>query len=346
MKDKLNILVLAGGLSNEREVSLASGRAIVGALKRLGHNINIIDTASGKSLLDSKGEYILEKDDKSLSKIALKQSESLVLSEAIRTEPYNNSDLVFIALHGGAGEDGTIQALLDLVNMKYTGSNMMSSAMAMNKSIAKKLVENEKIPTPKYLLLSGEKKSIDEQIEEIGNAFSLPLIVKPNNSGSTVGLTKVDDSNSLCDALQIAYDISSEVLVEEYIDGREITSAILDDEIFPLVEIIPSNELYDYQCKYTRGKSEYVCPAEIPNEITGLIKDYGRRAYNALGCSGLVRVDFILDKDNTPWFLELNTLPGMTELSLAPMAAKRAGLKFDMLIDKICQSAMKNDISQ
>ena len=138
MVDKLNILVLAGGLSHEREISLASAEAIVNALKRLEHNISVLDTASGKSLLDNKGEYLLEKDNKSLSKIAFKQSESLVLSEAIKTEPYNNSDLIFIALHGGAGEDGTIQALLDLVNMKYTGSNMMSSAMAMNKSIAKR----------------------------------------------------------------------------------------------------------------------------------------------------------------------------------------------------------------
>ena len=149
MADKLNILVLAGGLSNERQVSLSSAEAIVGSLKRLGHKINVLDTATGKSLLDSNGKYLLNKDNESLSKIALKQSESLVLSDAINNEPYNNSDLVFIALHGGAGEDGTIQALLDLVNIKYTGSNMMASAMSMNKSIAKNLIENEKIPTPK-----------------------------------------------------------------------------------------------------------------------------------------------------------------------------------------------------
>ncbi len=341
MKDKLNILVLAGGLSDERQVSLTSAGEIVAALKRLGHNINVLDTATGKSLLDSNGKYLMEKDDKSLSKLALKQSESLVLSEAIKGEPYNNSDLVFIALHGGAGEDGTIQALLDLVNIRYTGSNMMSSAMAMNKSIAKQLIENEKIPTPKYLLLYQHKGSIDEQTKSIVDTFQLPLIVKPNNAGSTVGLTMVKDVALLSKALKTAYDVSPEVLVEHYIKGREITSAVLDDESYPLVEIIPSNELYDYDCKYTKGKSQYICPAELPDETTNLIKDYGRRAYDALKCSGLARVDFILDKDNIPWFLELNTLPGMTELSLAPMAAKEAGIDFESLIDKICRSALK-----
>lgn len=340
MEDKLNILVLAGGLSNERQVSLTSAEAIVGTLKRLGHKINVLDTATGKSLLDSNGKYLLNKDNESLSKIALKQSEALVLSEAINTEPYNNSDLVFIALHGGAGEDGTIQALLDLVNIKYTGSNMMASAMSMNKSIAKNLIENEKIPTPKYMLLIQDKGSIEEQIKGINDAFSLPLIVKPNDSGSTVGLTMVKKSDMLNDAIITAYAISNEVLVEEYIEGREITSAVLDDTTYPLVEIVPSGELYDYACKYTKGKSEYICPAELSDEITELIKDYGRRAYDALKCSGLARVDFILDKDNIPWFLELNTLPGMTELSLAPMAAKEAGVDFESLIDKICRSAM------
>ncbi len=341
MKDKINILVLAGGLSDERQVSLISAGAIVAALKRLGFNINVLDTATGQSLLDTNGNYLLEKDNKSLSKLALKQSESLVLSEAIKGEPYNNSDLVFIALHGGAGEDGTIQALLDLVNIRYTGSNMMSSAMAMNKSIAKQLIQNEKIPTPKYLLLNQNKGSIEEQIRSVVDTFQLPLIVKPNNSGSTVGLTMVKSADLISDAIKTAYSVSHEVLVEEYIKGREITSAVLDDESYPLVEIIPSNELYDYDCKYTKGKSEYICPAKLPDEITDLITDYGRRAYDALKCSGLARVDFILDKDNIPWFLELNTLPGMTELSLAPMAAKAAGIDFDSLIDKICKSAFK-----
>ena len=258
MADKANILILAGGLSNEREVSLASAGAIISALKRLGYNINVLDTATGKSLLNERSEYILEKDDKSLSKIAFKQSESLVLSKAIKTEPYNSSDLVFIALHGGAGEDGTIQALLDMAGIKYTGSNMISSAMAMNKSVAKKLVENEKIPTPKYLLLIQDKESIEDQIKSIVDTFKFPLIVKPNNSGSTVGLTMVKSKDLLSAALKAAYDISPEVLVEQYINGREITSAVLDDTSYPLVEIIPSGELYDYSCKYTKGKSEYI----------------------------------------------------------------------------------------
>ena len=178
------------------------------------------------------------------------------------------------------------------------------------------------------------------QTKDINDDFQLTFIIKTNNYGSTVGLTMVKDGGMLKDAIRMAYDVSSEVIVEAYIEGREITSAVLDDVVYPLVEIIPSGELYDYASKYTKGKSEYICPAKLPDEITDLIEDYGRRAYDALKCSGLVRVDFILDKDSIPWFLELNTLPGMTELSLAPMAAKEAGIDFDMLIDKICRSAM------
>ncbi|MCP4706742.1 MAG: D-alanine--D-alanine ligase [candidate division Zixibacteria bacterium] len=341
MEDKLNILVLAGGLSDERQVSLTSAEAIVTALKNLGYGVNVLDTATGESLLDGNGKYLLEKDDKSISKIAFKLSESLVLSQAIKIEPYNNSDLVFIALHGGAGEDGTIQALLDMAKIKYTGSNMISSAMAMNKSVAKKLIENEKIPTPKYLLFNQDRESIKDQISNINDTFDFPLIVKPNNSGSTVGLTMVKGGEMLNDAIEAAYGVSPEVLVEQFIDGREITSAVLDDTSYPLVEIIPSGEIYDYDCKYTKGKSQYICPAELSEKTTELIKDYGRRTYDALKCSGLARVDFILDKDSIPWFLELNTLPGMTELSLAPMAAKEADVDFETLIKKICESALK-----
>jgi D-alanine-D-alanine ligase len=169
--------------------------------------------------------------------------------------------------------------------------------------------------------------------------FALPVIVKPNNSGSTVGLTLVKEKDELAGAIDRAFEVSKEILVEQYIKGREITAAVLNGKSLPLVEIIPTNELYDYQCKYTKGKSQYICPAQLPEKVTSEIQNLALRAYNAIGCAGLARADFILDRSNKPYFLEVNTLPGMTELSLAPMAAKAAGISFDELVREISEAA-------
>ena len=209
----------------------------------------------------------------------------------------------------------------------------------MNKAMTKKLIEHENIPTPKSMLLT-RSDNIDRLIEKTMADFSLPLIIKPNNSGSTVGLSLVKDKKDLPKALETAFKISPQILVESFIKGREITAAVLDGSVFPLAEIIPSNEIYDYHCKYTKGKSKYICPAELPDSIAEKISDYALRAYQVLGCSGLARIDFILEDNKNAWFLEVNTIPGMTELSLAPMAALKAGISFDELIEKICQSAL------
>jgi D-alanine-D-alanine ligase len=342
MPNKLKVLVLAGGLSEEREVSLTSARAVVEALNRLGHQVQALDTGSGQSLLDSSGKYLLQPDDSSESKLALKQTDSLALTESIRSDQYKDADVVFIALHGGAGEDGTMQALLDLAGMKYTGSGMLASALAMDKAKAKKLAEMENIITPRWRLLRVEKNpDFRELAEQILDDFTPPIIVKPNNSGSTVGLTLVKDKGSLASALKSAFDISRDILIEEYIKGREITVAVLGGEPLPPVEIIPSNELYDYQCKYTKGKSQYICPAEIAAEVAQQARQDAVKAYELIGCSGLARIDFILDSRNCLYFLEVNTIPGMTELSLAPMAAREAGIDFDELIERLCHMAAK-----
>lgn len=342
MKSKLKVLVLAGGLSEEREVSLASAGAITEALVRLGHHVAVIDSASGKSLLDSGGNYVLSENSDSLSKIALRYPDGTALTKSIGSVDFKDSDLVYVALHGGEGENGTVQALFDLAGIKYTGSGRLASAVAMNKAFAKRLLRNEGIPTADWVHLKiNDPEELKKNIPIILDGFQLPAIIKPNDSGSTVGLTLVKKEGDIHSALQTAFEISREILVEEYIKGREITAAVLDGESLPLVEVIPINELYDYECKYTKGKSQYICPAEIPEEIAAEIKELASRAYELIECSGLVRVDFILNEKNRPYFLEVNTLPGMTELSLSPMAAEEAGISFDELIERICRSALR-----
>jgi len=342
MSPKGKILVLAGGRSEEREVSLASGKAICEALVRLGYSVEAVDSATGKPLLDKEGRYALDHDRQSLSKIAMKEKNPAALIEAMDLRSYADNELVFLALHGGEGENGTIQTLLDIGGINYTGSGRLASAVAMNKAFTKRILENENIPTPAWLLLKiRDSKRIDRYCRRIEDEFGFPIIVKPNDSGSTIGLSLVNTSDKLKDALLEAARISPEILIEQYIRGREITAAVLDSQPLPLVEIIPSGELYDYRCKYTKGGSQYVCPAEIPEKIAADIQKLAAAAFEIVGCSGLARIDFILDDSHRPYFLEINTLPGMTELSLAPMAAAQAGLDFDSLVEKICASAKK-----
>jgi len=341
MENKLKVLILAGGTSGERDISLASARAIHKALRELGHRTVAVDSADGTSLLDQRGDFILTENNQSLSKIELKPTDATALATALHASQYRDVDLVMIALHGGAGEDGTIQAILDLAGKKYTGSKIMASAIAMNKAFAKRIVKNEHIPTPEWMTARINKESdIENYLPQIIERFALPLIVKPNNSGSTIGLTLVKKEVQLAEALADAARVDREVLVEQYIQGREITASVIDGEGLPLVEIIPSEDLYDYKCKYTRGKSKYVCPADIPPDLADRIMAHAVSVYELIECSGLARVDFILDRRNCPFFLEVNTLPGMTELSLAPMAAAQIGLTFNELVQKICNSAL------
>jgi D-alanine-D-alanine ligase len=345
-KKALKVLVLSGGISEERAVSLASGKAIFDALKKLGHDASVMDPATGRYLVDKSGNYLLEKDTESSSKIALRANDARALAEVITAEKQDDIDLVFIGLHGGAGENGTIQAILDMAGVKYTGSGMLASALAMNKALTKRLVRSIGVRTPEWMLIrAGDKRDLERRVPEIADGFDYPLIIKPNDSGSTVGLSLVKKDTQTLDALNEAYKFSKEILVEEYVKGREITAAVLNGRSLPLVEIVPSGELYDYRCKYTKGGSNYICPAEIEDEIAEEIKESAARAYNLVGCRGLARVDFILNTEGRPYFLEINTIPGMTELSLAPMAAREAGMDFDELIDEICRTTMESHLS-
>jgi D-alanine-D-alanine ligase len=248
-----------------------------------------------------------------------------------------DSDVVFIALHGGAGENGTVQALLELSGRPYTGSGVLASALAMNKAMSKKVFVQSGIPTPKWQLLTAGARGKDIDVKALGG---WPIVVKPNEEGSTVGLTIVSRAEDLDEAVDLSFQYGAETLVEQYIPGRELTVAVLGDEALPIVEIKPQGGHYDYESKYTAGKSQYFCPADLPEALAARIRKLGIDAARCLGCSGVSRADFRLPPDGDPSCLEVNTIPGMTPTSLVPMAAKAAGMSYDQLVARMIDLAL------
>jgi D-alanine-D-alanine ligase len=293
------IAVLMGGPGEEREISLQSGKAIQLALEAKGYNV---------------------------LGITLEKKLSDIISDL------HSVDLVFLGLHGSNGENGTIQGFLKSLGVKYTGSDPLSSAICMDKNISKIIARNSKVNTPNWEIVTRGQALI-------GDNFEFPLVIKPNDQGSTVGLTIVHDESELGSALNLAFNYSSSAMVEQYIKGRELTVTFLGDKALPVCEIIPSHELYDYECKYTSGMSKYVCPADIDLDLTERVQKTTERLFNVLKCRHYSRADFRLDHEKNLWFLEMNTLPGMTDTSLAPMAAKAAGFSFNDLIDRIVLQA-------
>lgn len=337
----MNIALLTGGLSSEREVSLSSGRGILSGLRNLGHSVIVIDPIYGKELTT---EEIIFKDTVSkqyptLEKIKLLQEEgSRKLIDCINSDLFNNTELVFIGLHGKFGEDGKIQTLLDLRGLKYTGSGVQSSFVAMDKDLSKLIFERNGILTPDWMVLYNSKEA---NYHECVKLFGNPIVIKPNDEGSTVGLTIVKDETEFNKGIDIAFHYSEKVLVEKYIKGRELTVAIIDEVAYPVIEIVPNEGFYDYEHKYSKGMSNYVCPAVIDNNIAEEAKKLALDAYKALNCKVYARVDFLLTDSNKLYCLEVNTLPGMTELSLVPMAAKTLNMDFKDLIKKIIDSSLK-----
>ena len=339
----MKVLLLAGGDSGEREVSLDSGAAIYDSLKRLGHTVYAIDPASGKSLLTSDGKFLTGPSTAGATAAAPVQRGAMALAKTLVTSAFDDIKVVFLALHGGTGENGSIQNLLELAGMPFTGSDMTGSTVAMHKEMSKRLFKSEGINTPKWKTFRVKDNGISRDIvNEISSFFEFPVIVKPNDSGSTLGLSRVEKREELADAFQKTLKESKIVLVEEYISGRELTVPVLDNRVFPVIEIIPESGLYDYEAKYTKGRSQYVVPAEISNKLSDKMKSTAKQVYDILGAAGLARIDFILAKGNKYHCLELNTLPGMTELSLAPMAAQAEGVSFDQLIELLIKSALEH----
>jgi D-alanine-D-alanine ligase len=343
---KLNILVLAGGESTERQVSLNSARAVTETLLASGHQVRVIDTLNGDYLTDESGKFLPVDPtgtDSSSAVDNIPQRMSLSSTRELVKVRQNGVDVVFIALHGGAGENGGIQALLDIIGVPYTGSPMAASATAMNKDIAKRVMQSLSIPTARWKRYdSAAGQSFDDVVADIRRSkIRLPFIIKPTDGGSTVGLSLVEADEAIEEAVRAAFQVSDSIMVEDYLAGREITISVLDGRALPPVEIKPTHKLYDYTCKYTKGKSQYICPAEIDEAITKKLSDDAVRFYRTIGCRGYARVDFIVASLSKYICLELNTLPGMTELSLFPMAARAAGIEFGELLDRLCNLALE-----
>ena len=339
-----------GGTSAERDVSLASGVRVAEALRSRGHEVISVDTAHGilatgdeQALLSGKVVKTIPPDTQSLARL------NAQLPATLRSLP--KTDVVFLALHGGQGEDGTLQALLDLTSVPYTGSGHLASALAMDKDLSKHLFRAARVPTadwrmaPLSRLGTGDRglgdTGRDGFAREVESALRLPVIVKPSKQGSTVGLSIVREIGELWDAIDEAAQFDDEVMVEQFIPGRELTVGILGDEALPVGEIIPVHEIYDYECKYTAGMAREIFPADLTAEETRTIQDLARRAFRALKLRGYARIDFRMAPDGVFYCLEANTLPGMTALSLIPQAAAAAGISFPELCERIVQLALE-----
>ena len=333
MDKKLKVLLLLGGTSPEREVSKSTGKSVYSALLNLGYEVIILDPAYGINQPIEVEKYFDEKDFTEISNENYLDAVNLILPGEI--------DIAFLALHGKYGEDGTIQSLLELKGIKYTGSKVLSSAIAMDKIMSKILFEEYNVPSPKWFHFKQGEKSVSEVKKTIENKFGFPAVVKPNDQGSTVGLTICKSSDQLEDAINNAFKYSDRILVEEYIPGKEMTVAVIEDSALPVLEIKPKHGIYDYECKYTSGMSEYVVPAEILEEVAKSMQEIAVQACNSLRCEVYARVDFRLSSDNKPYVLEVNTLPGMTSLSLVPKMAKAKGISFEQLIEKIINLSLK-----
>jgi len=294
----LRVGILMGGPSEEREVSMSTGKAVSVACSQMGYLVE---------------DFTFRKDYKKY----LKQMRS--------------QDIVFNALHGGIGENGKIQAWMDNNRIKYTGSSATASSLCMDKVNTKDLAKKNGIDTPEWQLLLD----LNDEIK-----LKTPFVVKPNDQGSTVGLSVVYNQEQIDSAVKKAFQYGSEVIIEKYINGRELTIPVIGNRAYPIVEINPLHDLYDYECKYTPGMSEYDCPARLNKNLVKKIKQNTMMLFKIFGCSVYARADFMLDNSGTPFFLEMNTLPGMTSTSLLPKSANAEGLTFNQLIEKIIKLSL------
>lgn len=306
------VAVVMGGPSAEREVSLNTGAAIANALREYGYtNVVEIDLDPrnfGKQLAESKAE------------------------------------VVFNAVHGLYGEDGRLQTLLEIREMPYTGSGMIASVSCMDKVITKRVLRDAGISTPACLIVNKKESGIKEKIMQ---RFSLPVVIKPASQGSSIGVEIVKEEKQLDEALANAFKYSRDILVEEFIRGKELTVSMMqkDGEVvaLPVIHIAPHSGMYDYHSKYTKGATEYICPADLDEETTKKVQEISKQAYEVLGCSGVARADVMLDEEGNGYVLEINTVPGMTATSLVPKAAAAAGISFPELCNIILQSASVNN---
>lgn len=294
------VAVLMGGKAAEREVSLKSGQAVTIALQSQGIDATALDVKSLEDIQSVAQDY----------------------------------DRAFIALHGRWGEDGVVQAILEDLGVPYTGSGMAASAVAMDKLRTKWMWLGAGLPTPKFIWVSD---LLPLEIDSFSIPF--PVIVKPSHEGSSIGMRKVINKAELVDAVAFAQQYDSEVLIEQWITGREYTVGVLNNRALPLIELKTTHDFYDFEAKYQSNDTQYICPCDLDSETQQNIQALVLKAFNVIGAKGWGRVDLMLDECNQPWLIELNSVPGMTDHSLVPMAAKAAGLSFEKLVLEILQTA-------
>ena len=299
-----DIGIFMGGTSPEREISLKSGKAIYQSLKSSGYNVVAIDVGPGIC-------RVLEKE---------------------------RVDIAFLALHGGHGENGSIQGMLEVLGIPYTGSGVLSSALAMDKEASKKIFLYHNIPVPSFVVIP-DKSSYMHKLSAIN--FSLPFVVKPVAEGSSVGVSIVRDKEDIWLAFEKAITYGPRVIIEQYIEGKEVHIGILNGNVLGGVEVRPSLEFYNYEAKYTAGLTKYILPPEIDRNVYERSKEVALAAHTALGCQGATRVDLMIDGKGNPYVLEVNTIPGMTETSLLPKIAGLAGLEFFGLLEEILRGAIE-----
>jgi len=305
----VKLAVLRGGKSAEREVSLRSGAQVAKALRGRGHHVTEVD-------LDAQTWDVLRD---------------------------GGFECVFNALHGRLGEDGTVQGMLELVGLPYTGSGVLASALCMDKSRAGKVMAGAGLHVPDFEEMEIKHGVAADVVERLVSKFGLPLVIKPVREGSTIGLTIAKDEDAVASGLVLAARYDRRVLAQRFASGTEITVGVLATpalQVLPTLEIVSDNPVYDYDAKYTAGKSHHIIPARIPEASKHAAADAAARAFTELGCSGMGRVDMIVDSGGTPWVLEVNTVPGLTELSLLPDAARAAGIEFDELCTRLVDHAI------
>lgn len=301
-----------GGTSEEREVSLRSGKAVAEALVEAGYIVDTLD---------------FNKDSMESIKVI-------------------NPDVVFITLHGKNGEDGSIQGYLDIQGIPYTGSGLTASAIGMNKILTKKMLNFDHIPTSDFIIIDKKDfiSNTDNVVANIVERLGLPVVIKAPTQGSSIGTYIIKNRNEIAKAINEAFVYDNEVLAERYIDGIEVTASLIGNEnpqVLPLIEITSENEFYDYESKYTPGMCHHIIPARIDDMVERQINYLSTKVYKLLGCRGFARVDFMIDKDNNPYVLEINTIPGMTDMSLVPDAARAVGISYVELCDKIVKLALE-----
>ncbi|MBQ9530438.1 MAG: D-alanine--D-alanine ligase [Eubacterium sp.] len=340
----MNIVVLAGGISTERDVSLITGKNVVNALRSVGENAVLLDVFLGykgdiSSFFEDGAQNhnaindigIVDPSIEDIKKARGTSSNSLFGENVI--EICKMADFVFLALHGEDGEDGKVQATFDLLDIKYSGSGCLASAMAMNKYISKQMMDANGIKNAKYIFAKKENANLK---------YEYPCVIKPTSGGSSVGISIVKSEEDFENAVKTAFKYEDEIIIEEFIEGREFSVGVLGDTVLPPIEIIPKEGFYDYKNKYQAGMTIEICPAELSKEDTKRLQENTKRVFDVLNLEVYGRIDFILSKENNEFYcLEANSLPGLTSMSLLPQEAQAIGIDYPCLCKKIIELSQK-----